>query len=533
MAYALVTHLEAVPGANGGTSAAADTTGADLLVIHVASFAAASGVSDSKGNTWTALTEHSVGSRFSRFWYAKNATVGTGHTFTVSGTGIYPHLAVAAFSGSNTTAPADQQNGATGSGVTSLATGSVTPAEDNELVVAGLCGFDPVTPTINSSFTATDTEPSAGGSNMTGGLAYKVQTTATAVNPTWSWNASDSAAVSIASFKAGGGDTTPPTLSGAATNTGGTSITATLSESGCTNAAGGSSGTGGFTLAGTTATVSSWAISGTTLTLTLSGAVTNGQTVTYSYARASTTDDIKDAAGNFLADFSGAAVTNNVPPPLDVTIRVVQIADSLDANTPTSGEKPAAHFARIARTVRGHTANVTVVNGAVSGAKVADWVSGSTYLTNAKAAAVAQFGTPNRSTNPVYAHVRLYANDALVNTSTSSYLTDLTSLVNDLVTAGYYVVIRGETSGTGTYGGAVNTRQTTLRQQADTLINGTTILTGERVLKTLIEADPTLLGDDVHPSASGAEVWAACDADRQAAILYPSTAGGGARCIGG
>lgn len=104
-----------------------------------------------------------------------------------------------------------------------------------------------------------------------------------------------------------GGDTTPPTLSSRVVPTGGVTLTATLSESGCTP----SSGTGGFTLGGTSATVASWAISSTTLTLTLTGTVYSGQTVTLTYARASTTDDIQDAAGNFLADFSAASVTNN------------------------------------------------------------------------------------------------------------------------------------------------------------------------------------------------------------------------------
>lgn len=102
------------------------------------------------------------------------------------------------------------------------------------------------------------------------------------------------------------GDTTPPTLAGAAVPSAGTTLTATLSESGCTPA----SGTGGFTLGGTHATVASWAISGTTLTLTLARKVYLGQTVTLSYSRAATTNDIADAAGNFLADFAGAAVTN-------------------------------------------------------------------------------------------------------------------------------------------------------------------------------------------------------------------------------
>lgn len=111
----------------------------------------------------------------------------------------------------------------------------------------------------------------------------------------------------IGCWEVSSADTTPPTLSSRAVPSGGTTLTATLSESGC----GPASGTGGFTLGGTAATVSSWAISGTTLTLTLSGLVYSGETVTLSYARASTTDDIEDAAGNFLADFSNASVTNN------------------------------------------------------------------------------------------------------------------------------------------------------------------------------------------------------------------------------
>jgi hypothetical protein len=102
------------------------------------------------------------------------------------------------------------------------------------------------------------------------------------------------------------GDVTAPTLSARTVPSAGTTLTATISESGCTPASG--SGTGGFTLAGTSATVASWAIVGTTLTLTLSGTVTSGQTVTLSYGGSA---GIKDTSNNLLATFSGASVTNN------------------------------------------------------------------------------------------------------------------------------------------------------------------------------------------------------------------------------
>lgn len=106
-------------------------------------------------------------------------------------------------------------------------------------------------------------------------------------------------------------DTTAPTLSGWAANAAGTQVTATLSESGCVADGGGSSGTGGFTLVGTPAVVTGWSISGTTLTLSLQHLVMFNENVWVSYDRASTSDDIKDAAGNYLADFSGVVVTNN------------------------------------------------------------------------------------------------------------------------------------------------------------------------------------------------------------------------------
>lgn len=202
MAYALVTDVEAIPGASGGTTGAVDTTGASLLIIHVASFAAVDSVSDSKGNTWTPLTSHGgANSRHTRFWYAANPTVGSGHTFTVSGTLIFPHIAVAAFSGAATTSPFDQENGATSADATTLATGSVTPGEDNELLVSGCCGAMTSSPTINSGFTVTDDAPFGSGNNMQGGLAYLVQTSAAAVNPTWNFNNTGGVGASIATFK--------------------------------------------------------------------------------------------------------------------------------------------------------------------------------------------------------------------------------------------------------------------------------------------------------------------------------------------
>lgn len=106
-------------------------------------------------------------------------------------------------------------------------------------------------------------------------------------------------------------DVTPPTVGTWVAPAAGTTITGVLSESGCVAAGGGSSGSGGFTLTGTPATVSGWSISGTTLTLSLTNLVYQGEVVTVAYDRANTTDDIRDAASNFLATFTAVSVTNN------------------------------------------------------------------------------------------------------------------------------------------------------------------------------------------------------------------------------
>ncbi|MCW8204952.1 hypothetical protein D8B27_19735, partial [Verminephrobacter aporrectodeae subsp. tuberculatae] len=77
-------------------------------------------------------------------------------------------------------------------------------------------------------------------------------------------------------------------------------------------------GNAGFTVsntAGTAIAVSSASVNATakTVTLTLSRAVTNGETVTVSYAKPATSNGVQDAAHNNAADFSSRAVTNNTP----------------------------------------------------------------------------------------------------------------------------------------------------------------------------------------------------------------------------
>jgi hypothetical protein len=206
MAYSLVAHVKAGTGASGGTSSAIDTSGADFLIMAYAGTSTQPvTVSDSKsGNTWTPLTSQSVaGGEKALLYYAPNATVGSGHTFTVSGGGIFAGFCVAAFSGSKLASPFDVEN-KNSSTSSSVQTGSVTPSENNELVVVGFA-FDPDIASsiaIDSSFVFSDKLAYNAGNSYGAALAYLIQGTAGAVNPTASWTGSANVGAVIATFKA-------------------------------------------------------------------------------------------------------------------------------------------------------------------------------------------------------------------------------------------------------------------------------------------------------------------------------------------
>ncbi len=209
MAIALVTHASlATPGANSAVTGTCDTTGSNLLVVAVSSYAlnARPAVSDSKGNTWTELTAYTnpaVDVTRHQLWYCIPSSVGGSHTFTATGTGSFCGICAAAFSGAKSSSPFDAQNGNGSNGATSLATGSVTPSEDNEVLVAGVNVNGAGTIAIDLSFTIADSNGYSAGVNFSCAIAYLIQTTAAAKNPTWSQSGASAAmAGAIATFKA-------------------------------------------------------------------------------------------------------------------------------------------------------------------------------------------------------------------------------------------------------------------------------------------------------------------------------------------
>ncbi len=202
MAIALIASAnQASVNGSSATTGAINTTGANLLAVHVANYggSGAGTLTDSKGNTWTPGTPQNGGNARSRWYYAAGSiTVGSGHTFTI--TADFAALEVFAFSGADAS-PFDQESGNLVSG-TSFQPGSLTPSDDDCLVVIGVAVTANETIAINGSFSTPVTNAFTPGQNLGGSASYWIQTTATAANPTWTFGNSLEASTTMIVFKA-------------------------------------------------------------------------------------------------------------------------------------------------------------------------------------------------------------------------------------------------------------------------------------------------------------------------------------------
>lgn len=205
-------HTSACTNGGNTTTAAINTTGASLLIVLGGGFSAPS-ISDSASNSWTALTDYpEAGGSQPRvkFYYVVNPTTSATHTVTntVGGDNCVAFFAV---NGAKTSSPFDVQNGATTAGATSHQPGSVTPSENNEIVVAGFsAGSTAEQPGAIAGYTTIENAVA----NYRIALAYQIQTTATATNPTWAWTSATQAAANIATFKVAAATTARPLVIG-------------------------------------------------------------------------------------------------------------------------------------------------------------------------------------------------------------------------------------------------------------------------------------------------------------------------------
>ena len=215
MALAVVaSQATGTDGTLPATTAAIDTTGANLLAVVLGYIAGtASILTDSKGNTWSPLTEYGTG-RVVKLYYCVPTSVGSGHTFTHTSSFNFPWIGVIAFSGAHATPYDSTESGATVSG-TAYSPGSATPTAADCVCVTGVYA-NGSSYTIDAGDGFTIAHQTAGTGSFYGGIAYKLLSGTPATDPTWNDAGAASGAVAQAFFKpaTGGGGATYPGADG-------------------------------------------------------------------------------------------------------------------------------------------------------------------------------------------------------------------------------------------------------------------------------------------------------------------------------
>lgn len=183
---------------------------ADLITVEIVEYQVQGTtvvLSDSQTNTYTqcgSTFEVSGGVKI-RLFYTQGAGIASS-SFTVTGTGntVYPGFFVQAWTGS-AASPCDTtaiSGGTTASATTLQPNSSITPAQANSLIITAVVVGAVRDFTINGGFTEQDELAFSSESYYGGSMAFLIQTTATAAQPTWDNNgAATEMATVIGTFK--------------------------------------------------------------------------------------------------------------------------------------------------------------------------------------------------------------------------------------------------------------------------------------------------------------------------------------------
>jgi hypothetical protein len=192
VAWSLVASTQ-INSVAGSTTAAINTTGADLIVICSGGWLTAA-PTDNHGNTYLLAVDQNSGSvrPYSYIWYCHNPVAGSSHTFTFANSA--QTTAVMAFSGSTTSSTVLDKTGAgyvlKTTSATSFPTSSITPAQSGALVIATWGIDDPAEAagyggfSVNNGFTIGPGGDESAGSYFGCVTAYGVQSSTAPVSCT-------------------------------------------------------------------------------------------------------------------------------------------------------------------------------------------------------------------------------------------------------------------------------------------------------------------------------------------------------------
>lgn len=208
MTIALISHTAAGSAGAGFpssvTTSAINTTGSNLIIISRCDFSNTDvSVNDSAGNTWTLIVNYQPANTVNvAVYYCLNPVTSATHTFSTptDAQGTFPSIAVAAFSGVKSSSALDTFTNNQTAAASSLQPGSITPPSNGSLLYA--CAASASTSTTITGMTVLDDVAFANGVHLGFTHGYVIQTTASALNPTFNFNVTNIASAVQADFLA-------------------------------------------------------------------------------------------------------------------------------------------------------------------------------------------------------------------------------------------------------------------------------------------------------------------------------------------
>lgn len=205
--YSVLGAAVSMGGLFGSSLSGLNTAGADWIIAGITQESGVFSPSDSEGNTWNGLSLVNTTSKTQLFVASSPVLTSAAHDFYIGQ--YFGCIAVIWGTGSLGGSFVDGDVGAA-----SNSPGTITPTEDNELlvsIVSGLNWAGQPTPTIDSGFTFAGVSAAfADHGNLA--IAYKIQTGAGSESPIWtSSDIFGRTATCLASFKAASvGGQVPP-----------------------------------------------------------------------------------------------------------------------------------------------------------------------------------------------------------------------------------------------------------------------------------------------------------------------------------
>lgn len=203
----IVSHYQGSADANPFTTSALDTTaggGATAIFVAISDYGGnpASTLTDSESNSYGSpiTVELLAGNVRLQTWAIANPATDASHTFIIASS-YAPSIAVLVLLGTALASVVDQFSDAQSLGNSTVQPGSITPSQAGAIVVTTYASAF-VYDSVSAPFSPVDGSVAVSAEHMALALAFEIQTTPTARNPTWASSSAGNHMVSIVSLKA-------------------------------------------------------------------------------------------------------------------------------------------------------------------------------------------------------------------------------------------------------------------------------------------------------------------------------------------